>query len=192
MALHYQRIRVGLRTGLLAAAASLLLGAGAPPGEPARIVGVQTGAHPEFDRLVLQLDRPTEVTRPPVEPGELEVIVAAIPAQEQQVVGREGTRLGRVVLRRDSRGTRISLLPGERVIRVFTLPQPPRVVIDLGVAGQSPFVAPRDGTPVHPTPRPPEPAPAVSLESAPELEPAAEPEPAVRPRRSRRSIFHPA
>ena len=115
-----------------------------------RIVGVQTGAHPDFDRVVLQLDRPTEVTRPGVKPGEFEVIVAAIPDQEQQVVGREGTRLGRVAVRRDSRGTRVSLVLGERVVRVFTLPSPPRVVIDLGVAGLSPFLAPRDGTPVHP------------------------------------------
>ncbi len=146
MALRYQRIRVGIRTGLLAAAASVLLGAGARPGEPARIVGVQISAHAEFDRVVLQLDRPTEVTRPPAQPSELEVIVAAIPAQEHQVVGREGTRLGRVAIRRDSRGTRVSLVLGERVIRVFTLPRPPRVVIDLGVAGLSPFDAPQDGT----------------------------------------------
>ena len=122
-----------------------------------RIVGVQTGSHPEFDRVVLQLDRPAEVTRLRVKPGELEVIVGAIPAQEQQVVGREGTRLGRVAIRRDSRGTRVSLILGKRVIRVFTLPSPPRVVIDLGVPGLSPFVAPREGTPVHPTPGPPEP-----------------------------------
>ncbi len=192
MALRYQGIRVGIRTGLLAAAASVLLGAGARPGESARIVGVQTSAHAEFDRVVLQLDRPTEVTRPPVQPGELEVIVAAIPAQEHQVVGREGTRLGRVAIRRDSRGTRVSLVLGERVIRVFTLPRPPRVVIDLGVAGLSPFVAPWAGTPVHPTPGPPQPEPAVTPTPAPQpfpqpvavepaLPPQPEPAPAVPP-----------
>ncbi len=126
----------------LVAACLLTAGPAGAADEAAQILGVRQRAYPKFDRIVLDLDRMVPVRRMSAS-GRLELEIAARPVRERQIVG------GAVeILRLEDGTTRVQAAIGALQIRVFTLREPPRLVIDLGEPGLVPFVAPWDGTPI--------------------------------------------
>ncbi len=127
--------------------------------EGARVLAVRTSSHADFDRVVLDLDRPTQVSRAALEEaGALEVRVRAQPMQPgQQHQTLWDSRMGAVEITSSQDGVRISSAARPRVIRVFTLDAPARVVIDLGAPGVASLDVPPDAVAVPPAPAPPEP-----------------------------------
>ncbi len=171
--------RVVIRTavGMLA----LALGAPALAQEPARIVDIRVGRHANYDRLVLELERPVELRRLPASAaGTLVLELEARPLLPYQTVHTPYRRIGTVVVKGTAAGARIEVESRSQRVRVFRLSDPTRVVLDFGDPGAEPFLAP-PGTEAVPEPAPtPEPEEPVEAEVAPpEGEGAApvEPEP---------------
>lgn len=158
---------------------ALALGAPALAQEPARIVDIRVGRHADYDRLVLELERPVELRRlrAPTA-GTLVLELEARPLLSYQSVHTPYRRMGTVVVKETAFGARIEVESSSQRVRVFRLSDPTRVVLDFGDPGAEPFLAPL-GTEAVPapaaTPEPPEPEPAEPVEA--ELLPPEEAEP---------------
>lgn len=174
---------------LTTAIAALALGLGvvATSQESARIVDVRIGSHPEFDRLVLEFDRPVEVAREPSAPlGPLVLEFAAKPLLPRQQLDSHRPRMGRLLIEETPRGARVSAQPGARRVRVFLLRNPARLVVDFADPSPDPFDPPEGVRLIVAAPSlPPEPAgppiaaePSESVET-PEPVEIAEPAPPV-------------
>lgn len=149
------------RRGAGALGAALLAVAALPAAaeEPARVVSRRTGAHADFDRVVIELDREVEVLRLPAERGGVELQIAAEPLRPIDALGAVGSRMGLVELRGGPEGTRVRVPARPRAVRVFRLREPPRVVIDLGAPGVASLdLAPGVEALPEPEPAPPEPS----------------------------------
>ncbi len=164
---------------------ALALGAPALAQEPARIVDIRVGRHADYDRLVLELERPVELRRlrAPTA-GTLVLELEARPLLSYQSVHTPYRRMGTVVVKETAFGARIEVESSSQRVRVFRLSDPTRVVLDFGDPGAEPFPAPL-GTEAVPapaaTPEPPEPEPAEPVEAEvlpPEEAESVEPEPA--------------
>ena len=174
--------RVVIRTavGMLA----LALGAPALAQEPARIVDIRVGRHADYDRLVLELERPVELRRLPASAaGTLVLELEARPLLPYQTVHTPYRRIGTVVVKGTAAGARIEVESRSQRVRVFRLSDPARVVLDFGDPGTEPFLAP-PGTEAVPEPAPtpeiPEPELAEPVEAEvapPEGAAPVEPEP---------------
>ncbi len=180
--MNHLRIGTWLRCFLYVLACALLLDVTADAAEPAHVTEVRHRRYAQFERIVLELDRGAPVERPAAAAGQLEVLLRARPAKERQIVA------GAIRIEQTEEGdTRISAAIGSLQVRVFTLPSPPRLVIDLGDAGLTAFVAPQDGTPIFAgsSVLPAEPPPTTAAEAeprpAPPSEPLAPPSPAAEP-----------
>ncbi len=100
--------RVVIRTavGMLA----LALGAPALAQEPARIVDIRVGRHADYDRLVLELERPVELRRLPASAaGTLVLELEARPLLPYQTVHTPYRRIGTVVVKGTAAGARIEV-----------------------------------------------------------------------------------
>jgi len=130
---------------------------------------VRVGAHPDFDRVVVELDGTTDVTweRGP-QPGAESFYLDADLGRRSRLVHTSLERVGDVRLTAMRVGTRVELEPRERRIRAYVLPKPTRLVIDLAAPGPEPFAVPKGITPLEP---------ATSVEPRSEAAPEAEPEP---------------
>jgi hypothetical protein len=178
MTIHLPRLRPALRAAAALLACLLLP---APPALASQVVQVRVGNHPEFTRVVFELDAPARyrVEKRDGENPELVVTIDAasrprtIRSKSQGIeavqVTSEGQRsVARVALRK----------PGLR-LKEMILANPSRIVLDL-VHGAAP--KPVAKTPPAPEPAP-KPEPVVKLpEPAPKPEPVAKlPEPAPKP-----------
>lgn len=151
----------------LCVAAPLSLAASAP-----RVVEVRVGAHPAFDRVVLELEAPTRVVqRAGSAPGELLVeIEAAPPRSSPRLTGlRRAARLelvpttGALELRVRGDGLRF---------RSFLLRDPFRLVVDVAGPGEPALAVPDGAEPVPPAPSP---GPHPDAEPEPRGGPVSEP-----------------
>ena len=171
--MNHLRICMWLRCTLTALACALPLAAVSRAAEPAHVTEVRHRTYAQFERIVLELDRAAPVERRAAGAGKLDLLLRARPAMERQVIG------GAIRIERTEQGdTRVSAATGSLQVRVFTLPSPPRLVIDLGEPGLTAFVAPHDGTPIFAgaSALPAEPPPTTTAEPAAPPAPAAEPE----------------
>ncbi len=172
--------RVVIKTAVCILA--LALGAPALAQEPARIVDIRVGRHADYDRLVLELERPVEMRRLRAPKAGTHVLeLEARPLLPYQSVHTPYRRMGLVVVKGTVFGARIEVESSSQRVRVFRLSDPTRVVLDFGDPGPGPFLAP-SGTEAVPepaaTPEPPEPEEPVETEVAPpDGEEPVEPEP---------------
>ncbi len=163
---------------------ALALGAPALAQEQARIVDIRVGRHADYDRLVLELERPVELRRlrAPTA-GTLVLELEARPLLPYQTVHTPYRRMGTVVVKGTAFGARIEVESSSQRVRVFRLRDPTRVVLDFGDPGAEPFLAPPGTEAVPepaPTPEPLEPEPAEPVEAEvvpPEEAESVEPEP---------------
>ncbi len=160
------------------------LGATALAQEPARIVDIRVARHADYDRLVLELERPVELRRLPAPTaGTLVLELEARPLLPYQTVHMPYRWMGRVVVKGTAAGARIEVESSTQRVRVFRLSDPTRVVLDFGDPGAEPFLAPPGTEAVPepaPTPKPPEPELAEPVEAEvapPEGAEPVEPEP---------------
>jgi hypothetical protein len=156
------------------AVALVATAAGAP-----RVVRIRHGAHPEFDRIVVQLDAAARVERlPEAQPGAVAFVVAARPPERPQPIASK--RLGAVALEADDDAFVLRLAPGAARVRAFLLERPFRLVVDAGAEGPGPFEIPEGAAAVpEQAVTPPPPAPVAEAEPAPP--PAPTPGPAAEP-----------
>lgn len=171
----------------------LLATAGAAAVEPAtggpqaRIVGMRLGAHSEFDRIVLELDREATAWRARGESGRFVIEIEATPPASPGLPTRAPRRMAGIGLEPTDGGSRLSIPLGDRRVRAFRLANPPRLVIDIADPGDEPLSLPRDAAAVEPAPEPePEvaaaaPAPAPPAPPQEATPPPAHPEPAAAP-----------
>jgi hypothetical protein len=137
---------------------------------------VRVGAHPEFERVVVELDGPADIAweRGPKAGAESFYLDADL-GRRARVIRTKLPQLGDISLQAMRVGTQMSLEPRERRMRVYLLAKPVRLVIDVAPPGTEEFALPKGVTPL---------APATSigpLENAPVPGPAPEPEPAPEP-----------
>ena len=163
---------------------ALALGAPALAQEPARIVDIRVARHADYDRLVLELERPVELRRLPAPTaGTLVLELEARPLLPYQTVHTPYRRIGTVVVKGTAFGARIEVKSSSQRVRVFRLSDPTRVVLDFGDPGAEPFLAPPGTEAVPepaPTPEPSEPELAEPVEAEvapPEGAEPVEPEP---------------
>ena len=175
------------------ALAALFVAAGvarADGGAPVRIRDVRVGDHEGFERIVVELDRETEIVwENGPEPGEESFYIAAAPLQKSKLIVTQLPEVGTVAITEMKGGTHVSVEPRARRVRAYTLAEPPRLVIDFAPPGQGAFEAPEGSRAlepakslgplvVEPEPEPaPEPAPPPRPEPTPEPTPAPVPEP---------------
>jgi hypothetical protein len=157
----------------------LATGAYALPAYSATIVQVRVGPHPEFTRVVFEMDQPSgyRVERQTLPDGSGELVVT-IDASSRGRSIRSRSPLVDVVSVEESLGravARIRLKSGKLAIREMILTAPPRIVLDVMV--------PESEGPVAATPaatrEPPTEAPAPVPEVVAGVIPEPEPEPAV-------------
>lgn len=177
--------------------------------ESPRVTRVRVGAHPGFERIVLELDGAVRVERVPATPPDsVALSVAARPPAQRTIRTK---RAGAVAIEPGDAGFVLRLSAGAGRVRAFLLARPARVVVDVAGPGAEPFEVPPDATeipvaapvaepeppppPPEPTPDPivapeppapaptpaPVPAPVADPEPTPPPEPVAEPEPAPEP-----------
>jgi hypothetical protein len=144
--------------------------------ERTHVHDVRVGAHPGFDRVVIELDGNAEIAweRGPA-PGEESFYLDADLGRRARVLHTKLAQVGTVTIEAMRVGTHVSLEPRERRVRAYLLAKPTRLVIDLAPAGAAEFAVPSGVTPL---------APATSVGSlknapipAPEHEAEAKPEP---------------
>jgi len=186
--------------------AALLLAAGvahADGGAPVRIRDVRVGDHDGFERLVIELDRETDIAwENGPEPGEESFYIAAAPREPSKVIVSQLPEIGTVSITEMKGGTHLAIEPRPRRVRAYTLENPPRLVIDFAPPGPGPFAPPEGARPISPakslgplvlepepgpapapTPQaaPPEPSPEPEAQPRPEVQPAPEAQPAPEP-----------
>jgi hypothetical protein len=149
---------------------------------------VRVGAHPEFDRVVVELDGPADVAweRGP-EPGAESFYLDADLGRRERIVRTDLAKVGTITLRAMRVGTQVSLEPQDRRVRAYLLEKPMRLVIDLAAPGAEEFAVPKGVTPLAPAKSvgrledalvpAPEPAPEAEAVPTPPREPKPEPTP---------------
>jgi hypothetical protein len=144
--------------------------------ERTHVRDVRVGAHPGFDRVVVELDGPAEIAweRGP-EPNQESFYLDADLGKRARVIRTKLEQVGTVRLEAMRVGTQVSLEPRDRRMRVYLLAKPVRLVIDVAPPGDEAFAVPKGVTPLAPA------ASVGSLKTAPipgpEPEPEAEPAP---------------
>ena len=157
---------------------------------------VRVGAHPGFDRVVVELDGPTDIAweRGP-KPGEESFYLDADLGSRGRVIQTKLAQVGALSVKAMRVGTHVALEPRERRVRVYVLSGPTRLVIDLAPPGPEEFAVPKGITPLAPAtgigpleagPAPeaeaqPQPGPEAQPEQEAQPEPEAEPQPAPAP-----------
>jgi hypothetical protein len=171
--------RVWLARGL----AALLLGCFALPAWSATVKDVRVGRHPEFTRVVFELDEQAGYR---VKRSDTELVVTVDAATKAWKFGRRGSIDSVVVEAGASQSVaRIQLRqPGLR-LQEMILANPPRIVLDLMHPASAATAKPSTPTP-KPVAREPAPEPAVKKPAPtpvarPAPKPAPKPEPAVKP-----------
>ena len=159
-------------TSTAAAAVLALLAALASAQERTHVRDVRVGAHPGFERVVVELDGPAEIAweRGPG-PGEESFHLDADLGSRGRVIHTKLAQVGTISLKAMRGWTKLSLEPRERRVRAYLLAKPVRLVIDVAGPGAEEFAVPKGVTPL---------APAKSigpLESPPEPQPQPAPEP---------------
>src|SRR5258706_1349695 len=171
-----------MRRALTSTALAVVLAAcGAAPAtaqERTHVHDVRVGAHPGFDRVVIELDGNAEIAweRGPT-PLEESFYLDADLGRRERVVRTGLAQIGTVTLRAMRVGTQVSLEPRERRVRAYLLAKPTRLVIDLAPPGAEEFALPGGVTPLAPA------TSIGSLKSAPVPEPEPQAEPAPEPER---------
>jgi len=147
--------------------------------ERTHVHDVRVGAHPGFDRVVIELDGNAEIAweRGPA-PGEESFYLDADLGRRERVVRTKLAQVGTVTLEAMRVGTHVSLEPRERRVRAYLLAKPTRLVIDLAPPGAEEFATPAGVTPLAPATSigslktAPIPAPVHEAEAPPEPEQA--------------------
>jgi len=121
---------------------ALLPGGAAIAAESPRIADVRVGKHADFDRLVIEFERPPEV-RSLREEGENRIVleVEAHPLLPHQKLDTSFKRMQSVRIEPTADGARVELQAQPHRTRAYRLADPPRIVIDLADAGPEPFLA---------------------------------------------------
>jgi hypothetical protein len=138
-------------------------------------VDVRLGTHPDYDRLVIELDAETDVVLEPGDGVGIALWLDATTETPRRRLESSLPRIASVVLEETPDGLEVRLLAPVGRVRAFALRQPFRVVVDVADAGAQPFVAPAGTLPVPE--RLPEPEPV--SEPVPVEEPAQVEEPAL-------------
>jgi len=116
-----------LTLGLLVASAGIWFAAP----EPAHIVDLKLDHYERYDRLVVELSKPTEIVqRPENQWRDLIVDLAADAPSSFGELRTRSPRVGVLVLERTAAGARLSSTRRERRLRLFQLASPPRLVVD--------------------------------------------------------------
>ncbi len=161
-----------------------LLGAGSVAAS--EVVDLRVGSHPEFTRVVFELDTPTgyRIERASPEPGVSELVVSidasSIPRKIQSTKSLIG--LVRITPNGDRAVARIRLNHAGLRLKEMILANPPRIVLDVLAPVVAAKKAPAPAVVKAPKPVPPKPkvlpkeAPPVRR-AAPELAPPVAPEP---------------
>ncbi len=128
---------------------ALAAGVTATTDGPGRIVDIRFGQHADYDRLVIQLEKPVAVTRPPLRDLQDFVMeLQAKPLLQSQVLETDLKRMGTVSIESTDRGARISFESRPRRVRVFQLENPVRIVVDAADPSPEPFDVPVGTAPV--------------------------------------------
>jgi hypothetical protein len=123
-----------------------------------RIVELRYAAHPDYDRLVVQIAGDLEVFHQPFRVGEPFVLeLNARPKLPDRVIQTSLQRLGRIRIQGAGDGARLLIQARTSRIRSFLLQNPTRLVIDFGAPGNSPFPIPPGTERVLEAVAPPEP-----------------------------------
>ena len=156
-------------TALVTFATLVVLASSAVAQHRVHVHEVRVGGHPDFDRVVVELDGPTDVSweRGP-EPNAERFYLDADLGRRSRLVHTGLAKVGDVRLTAMRVGTRVELEPRERRVRAYVLAKPTRLVIDLAPPGPEPFAAPRGIAPLEP---------AASVEPHSEAAPDAKSEP---------------
>jgi len=151
----------------LATAATLAATAAAAQA-PTILRDVRVGAHPGYDRVVIELDGSADIAweRGP-EPGAESFYLSADPIRTR-TIRTKLARVGDITVAPMRGGTRVYLEPRERRVRAYLLSKPPRLVIDVAPPGDTAFKAPAGVQAL---------APAIAVSVKAEPEPARAPEP---------------
>jgi hypothetical protein len=139
-----------------------------------RIADIRVGAHPGFDRLVLELNREGSAARG-FEGSTLVLEVGARPLLDHQLLTTGLARIGTLQIEATEKGSRVLAEAASGRVRAFRLASPPRIVVDFGDPGSEPFELEPGLVPLAELS--PSPAPSPAPAPAPERAPAAEPEP---------------
>ncbi|MFI5314740.1 MAG: hypothetical protein ACHQ6T_03495, partial [Myxococcota bacterium] len=177
-----------MRRALTSTLTAVALAASAAAQGRTHVREVRVGAHPDFDRVVVELDGPADVAweRGPAAGAESFYLDADL-GRRERVVPSKLPRVGTITLQAMRVGTHVSLEPRERRVRAYLLAKPMRLVIDLAAPGAEEFAVPKGVTPLAPAKsvgrldNAPVPAPEVAPEPAPEPEVEAAPTPAPEP-----------
>jgi len=167
----------------LALVAALVAAGWAAPAWSADVVAVRIGQHPEFTRVVFELDAPTgyRVTRTPSSDGS-EAIVVTLDASSRSQTIRSGSSLLRSVGVEPAAGkttARVALRKSGLPLKEMILSNPPRIVLD--VLGTDTALVKRAPAPVAKRTKPAPTAPVEVARKAPEPKPAPKAEPAPTP-----------
>src|SRR5258705_5007793 len=166
-------MRRALTSTALAVVLAACGGAPATAQERTHVHDVRVGAHPGFDRVVIELDGNAEIAweRGPA-PLEESFYLDADLGRRERVIRTALAQIGTVTLRAMRVGTQVSLEPRERRVRAYLLAKPTRLVIDLAPPAAEEFALPGGVTPLAPA------TSIGSLKSAPVPEPEHGAEPA--------------
>lgn len=167
----------------LATAATLAATAAAAQA-PTILRDVRVGAHPGYDRVVIELDGSADIAweRGP-EPGAESFYLSADPIRTR-TIRTKLARVGDITVAPMRGGTRVYLEPRERRVRAYLLSKPPRLVIDVAPPGDTAFKAPAGVQALAPAIAvsvKAEPAPARAPEPKAEAAPKPQPEPTPAP-----------
>ncbi|HXX47654.1 MAG TPA: hypothetical protein VEN47_05475 [Myxococcota bacterium] len=166
-------------TALVTFATLVVLASTAAAQHRVHVHEVRAGGHPDFDRVVVELDGPTDVSweRGP-EPNAERFYLDADLGRRSRVVHTGLAKVGDVRLTAMRVGTRVELEPRERRVRAYVLAKPTRLVIDLAPPGSEPFAVPKGITPLEAaTSVEPHSEAAPEASSQPEPEAESEPQP---------------
>jgi len=166
-------------TALVTFATLVVLASTAAAQHRVHVHEVRAGGHADFDRVVVELDGPIDVTweRGP-EPNAERFYLDADLGRRSRVVHTGLAKVGDVRLTAMRVGTRVELEPRERRVRAYLLAKPTRLVIDLAPPGPEPFAVPKGIAPLEPAASvEPHSEAAPQATSQPEPEAESEPQP---------------
>jgi len=130
--------RIGIASILVLTAALL-----APPAGAARVVDVRVGQHPDYTRVVVELDEPADyglrIEELPREGGSVSELVLDLEASGAFVMGRPRGLVESIRVKPRGSGSeaRVRLTTSGPAVKEMVLSDPPRIVLDLRPAPRS-------------------------------------------------------
>ncbi len=113
----------------------------------AKVIAVRAGHHPTYDRVVIEFDRVTAMTRIPSTVAGAIVVDVAARAENPPALPENVTRIRSVFFENLVDGTRIRIR-GAGPLRAFRLDDPPRLIVDFGDDAVAPFEPPEGTRPL--------------------------------------------